>query len=336
MNELEDRKPSKTGESSGTSTGRAFGTLENLSASSRRKAAPLDAYSRVVRSVTQRLEPAVVSVSVRRGGGGSGIVVGLDDGYATAITNSHVVRASALEGSRLRVTPASGVRRPAELLGDDPSSDLAVIRFVPEEEVAVARLGDSDGLVVGQLVVAIGSPLGFQGSVTSGVVSALGRSLRGRDGRLIENVVQTDAAINPGNSGGPLADSEGSVVGINTAIIGGANGIGFAIPVSSAFRQIVFSLLTDGYVARAYLGLKLATRPGSPGAVVEKVEPASPAERGGLRPGDVVTLFAGGPVRSSDDLLGLLDATVIGADSPVRVLRRASVLDLSVRPTERP
>lgn len=237
----------------------------------------------------------------------------------------------------MRVTSGGSVERPAELVGDDASSDLAVLRFAPDDDVGVrvAELGESEGLSVGQLVVAIGSPMGFRGSVTSGIVSALGRSLRGRDGRVIENVIQTDAAINPGNSGGPLVDSAGRVVGIDTAIIGGANGLGFAIPVSAAFRRIVFSLLTDGFVTRAYLGLRLATSPRHPGAVVERVEPGSPAERSGLSPGDVITSFGGDAVRSSDDLLGLLDANVIGVDLPVEILRRSDPRKLYIRPTRK-
>src|SRR5829696_4517884 len=215
--------------------------FENLSASSRLENAELDAYSRAVRDVTERLEPAVISVGLPDGrGGGSGVIVGIEDDSATAITNSHVVRGlrsrrAGNPGGEIQVTLSDGASVPAEVLGDDPPSDLAVVRFETEEPT-VATLGDAGDLVVGQLVVAIGNPLGFQRSVTAGVVSALGRSIRGESGRLIENVIQTDAAINPGNSGGPLANASARVVGINTAIIGGAQGIGFAVPVSGAFR----------------------------------------------------------------------------------------------------
>jgi S1-C subfamily serine protease len=228
------------------------------------------------------------------------------------------------------------------VLGDDPPSDLAVVRFSPEEEPTTAALGDAGNLVVGQLVVAIGNPLGFQRSVTAGVVSALGRSIRGESGRLIENVIQTDAAINPGNSGGPLADASGRVVGINTAIIGGAQGIGFAIPVSNSFRRVVFTLVTEGRVRRAYLGVVVASRPARKGdgfeggAGVESVAPNSPAERAGVRSQDVIVGFGETPVRSNDDLLSMLDESVIGRDAELRVLRGGKERTLRVRPQELP
>src|ERR687898_589306 len=248
--------------------------FENLSASSRLESPELDAYSRAVRDVTEKLEPTVISVGLPDGrGGGSGVILGTDGvsdgsdgGSATAVTNSHVVRGlrsrrAGNAGGEIQVTLADGSSVPAEVLGDDPPSDLAVVRFATEEEPTVATLGEAGDLVVGQLVVAIGNPLGFQRSVTTGVVSALGRSIRGESGRLIENVIQTDVAINPGNSGGPLADASGRVVGINTAIIGGAQGIGFAIPVSNTFRRVVFTLVTEGRVRRAYLGVAVVSRP---------------------------------------------------------------------------
>jgi S1-C subfamily serine protease len=231
---------------------------------------------------------------------------------------------------------------PAEVLGDDPPSDLAVIRFQLEEEPAVATLGEAGDLVVGQLVIAIGNPLGFQRSVTAGVVSALGRSIRGETGRLIENVIQTDAAINPGNSGGPLADSSGRVIGINTAIIGGAQGIGFAVPVSASFRRVVFALVTEGRVRRAYLGVMVQSRPPNEangfegGAGVESIAPNSPAERADLRPQDVIVGFDGEPVRSNDDLLSRLDASVIGHDSDLEIIRNDRRQTLRIRPQEQP
>jgi serine protease Do len=205
----------------------------------------------------------------------------------------------------------------------------------------VAPLGEARNLVVGQLVVAIGSPLGFQRTVTAGVVSALGRSLRGQDGRLIENVVQTDAAINPGNSGGPLADTGGRVVGINTAIIGGAQGIGFAVPVSAAFRRVVFALVTEGRVRRAFLGVMVQSRQArsgtSGGAQVESVASNGPAERAGVRPGDVIVGFGENPVGSTDDLLNLLDESAIGRDTELRVMRRGrGELKINVRPQDQP
>jgi serine protease Do len=338
----------------------SMGVIENLTASSRQEEGPLDAYSRTVREVTEKLEPAVISVGLPNGrGGGSGVMLGTDGESATAVTNSHVVRGLSRAGggrderldpglgSRggerfpgLEVALTGGASVAAEVLGDDPPSDLAVVRFTPEEEPVIAELGEAGNLVVGQLVVAIGNPLGFQRSVTAGVVSALGRSLRGQGGRLIENVIQTDAAINPGNSGGPLADSAGRVVGINTAIIGGAQGIGFAVPVSAAFRRVIFALVTEGRVRRAYLGVMMQSRPlpggGEGGAGVESVAPNSPAEKAGVRPGDVIVGFDGKPVSGTDQLLSLLDGSVIGRDAELLVLRGRKQLRLRVRPQEQP
>ena len=322
--------------------------FENLSASSRQHGDELDAYSRAVRAVTERLEPAVLSVGVPGGrGGGSGVVLGMDGNSATAVTNSHVVRGlQRARGRRGRQETSDGIEVslsgggsfPAEVLGDDPPSDLAVVRFTPDEEPPVATLGDAGNLLVGQLVVAIGNPLGFQRSVTAGVVSALGRSIRGESGRLIENVIQTDAAINPGNSGGPLADASGRVVGINTAIIGGAQGIGFAIPVSGTFRRVVFTLVTEGRVRRAYLGVMVQSRPARKdfegGAGVESVASNSPAERAGVRPQDVIIGFREETVRSNDDLLSLLDESTLGQDLALRVLRGGREQTLTVRPRE--
>ncbi len=315
--------------------------FENLQASSRLERAELDAYSRAVRAVAEKLEPAVIAVGTRNGrGGGSGVILGSDGKSATAVTNSHVVQGlRRRSGSRgLQVALSDGTLVPTEVLGNDPSSDLAVVRFEPDEEVAVAELGDAESLVVGQLVVAIGNPLGFQRSVTAGVVSALDRSITGQDGRLIENVIQTDAAINPGNSGGPLADSSGRVVGINTAIIGGAQGIGFAVPVSAAFRRVVFSLVTEGRVRRAFLGVTVGTRPArngtGGGAEVMGVAPNSPAERAGVKTGDIIVGLGEKPVRSVGELLSLLDESAIGRDTGLRVMRRGRELTLTVRPRE--
>ncbi len=323
--------------------------FENLSASSRAEGDTLDAYSRAVREVTEQLEPAVVSVGLSDGrGGGSGVVLGAENGTATAVTNAHVVRGLRRAGGRrgrsggIEVSVSGGTPVPAEVLGEDPPSDLAVVRFEPEVEPPTATLGEAGNLVVGQLVVAIGNPLGFQRSVTAGVVSALGRSIRGESGRLIENVIQTDAAINPGNSGGPLADASGKVVGINTAIIGGAQGIGFAIPVSNSFRRVVFTLVTEGRVRRAYLGVAVVSREARDldgydgGAGVESVAPNSPAERAGVRPQDVIVGFGDEPVRSNDDLLGKLDQSAIGRDATLRVLRGSRERTLNVRPQELP
>ena len=324
--------------------------FENLSSSSKLEQDPLDAYSRAVRDVTENLGPAVISLGASSGrGGGSGVILGHDGETATAVTNSHVVRGlqQRANGRRRTRQPADGglqvmlpdgTRVDAEVLGDDPQSDLGVVRFVPEGEFAVAPLGESQNLVVGQLVVAIGSPLGFQRTVTAGVVSALGRSLPTQGGRIIENVIQTDAAINPGNSGGPLADAGGRVVGINTAIIGGAQGIGFAVPVSAAFRRVVFSLVTEGRVRRAFLGVGVVSRQlpngTGEGAQVESVAPNSPAQRAGLRQGDVIIGLGDKPVRSNGDLLNLLDGHAIGRDAPIRILRGKKELTLRVRPRE--
>jgi serine protease Do len=321
--------------------------FENLSASSRVEPDELDPYSQAVRKVTDSLGSTVISMGTHSGrGGGSGVILGTNDGAATAVTNSHVVRGLQQRGGggRLRVTLADGTTEDAEVLGDDPSSDLAAVRFEAPRERAlmVAPLGEAKNLVVGQLVVAIGSPLGFQRTVTVGVVSALGRSLRGQDGRLIENVVQTDAAINPGNSGGPLADVSGRVVGINTAIIGGAQGIGFAVPVSAAFRRVVFALVTEGRIRRAFLGLMVQSRQArgdagaEGGAQVENVAPNSPAKIAGVRQGDLIVGFNENPVRSTDDLLNLLDESAIDRDAELRVRRGRSEQTLRVRPREQP
>jgi S1-C subfamily serine protease len=300
--------------------------FENLSASSRLEDTELDAYSRAVRDVTESLEPAVILVGLPDGrGGGSGVILGVEGASATAVTNSHVVRglrsrrAGNLDGD-VQVTLADGTSASAEVLGDDPPSDLAVIRFVPEEEPTVATLGDAGDLVVGQLVVAIGNPLGFQRSVTAGVVSALGRSIRGESG--------------------PLADASARVVGINTAIIGGAQGIGFAVPVSGTFRRVVFTLVTEGRVRRAYLGVVVESRQArgefEGGAGVRNIAPNSPAERAGIKPGDVIVGLKGEPVHSNDDLLNLLDASSIGQNATLRVLRGNREVSLTVRPREQP
>ncbi len=316
--------------------------FENLSASSKLGSDALDEYSRAVRAVTEKLEPAVISVGLANGrAGGSGVVLGTDGTTATAVTNSHVVRGmrnARRGGGDIRAISSGGSSVSAEVLGDDAPSDLAVVRFEPEEEPVVAELGEAKNLVVGQLVVAIGSPLGFQRTVTAGVVSALGRSIRGEGGRPIENVIQTDAAINPGNSGGPLADASGRVIGINTAIIGGAQGIGFAVPVSATFRRVIFALLTEGRVRRAYLGVGVVTRPRSGdfpgGAGVENVAPNSPAEMAGVRPGDVIVGLGGKPVHSTDELLNLLDESAIDRRATLEVVSNGRERSLDVRPRE--
>src|SRR5882757_84545 len=276
-------------------------------------AALLDAYSQAVIHVVETVSPAVISVSARdangRGGGGSGFIV-TPDGYA--ITNSHVVD----DRSQLEAETAEGDRLRAEIVGDDPATDLAIVRLAASG-LPYAQLGDSDALRVGQLVIAMGSPFGFQSTVSTGVVSALGRSMRARDGRLIESIVQHAAPINPGNSGGPLVDSRGLVVGINTAIIAMAQGLGFAIPSNTA-EWVLQEILAHGGVRRRQLGI-VANVTRLPRAVVraldlladQGVEVREVVARGladlaGVRPNDIVVALAGRLVTSIDDLHRLL------------------------------
>ena len=309
--------------------------------------AVLDAYSAAVVAVADKVGPTVVNVSaVRRSTAttprgpvpfeapstGSGVVIA-PDGYV--LTNSHVVHGA----TRLEVGLADGRALPARLVGADPATDLAVVR-ADAAGLPVAELGDSDRLRAGQLVIAIGNPLGFQATVTAGVVSALGRSLRGEGGRLIENVIQTDAALNPGNSGGPLVDSRGRVVGINTAVIQGAQGICFAVPVNTA-RWVAGLLIKEGRVRRAYLGLTGEPRPlhvrvarehGLPvpaGIGVVGVAPGSPAEAAGLRAGDVIVRLDATPVASVDDVHRYLNRAPLGTTVRVGVLRRHQWLELA-------
>jgi S1-C subfamily serine protease len=313
----------------------------------------LDAYSRSIIAAVEHVGPAVVSVGVsrkaperlrRRGlpqlrGGGSGVIV-TPDGYV--LTNSHVVRA----GEGIEISLQDGRAMAGRVLGDDPHTDLALVE-IPESGLPAAELGDSSGLRVGQLVVAIGNPLGFQASVTTGVVSALGRTLRAETGRLIENVIQTDAALNPGNSGGPLVDSAGRVVGINTAIIAGSQGICFAIPINTA-TWVVSQLISHGKVRRAYLGVSgqavtLDRRPvleyrlgtGS-GVQVTEVHAGTAAAAAGVRPRDIIVGIGDLPVASPDDLQRILGSHAIGQPLVVRVLRGRELVALEVHPTELP
>jgi S1-C subfamily serine protease len=288
----------------------------------------LDAYSEAVIHVVETVSPAVISVSGRdengRGGGGSGFIV-TPDGYA--ITNSHVVdgrpklQAETTEGDRLRV----------ELVGDDPATDLAIVRLAASG-LPYTQLGDSDALRVGQLVIAMGSPLGLQSTVSTGVVSALGRSMRARDGRLIENIVQHAAPINPGNSGGPLVDSRGLVVGINTAIIAMAQGLGFAIPSNTA-EWVLQEILAHGGVRRRQLGIvanvtrlpRVLVREldllADHGVEVREVVPRSVADLAGIRPDDVIVALAGRLVTSIDDLHRLLMTFPADQDFEVTIVR---------------
>ncbi|MDQ7857762.1 MAG: trypsin-like peptidase domain-containing protein [Armatimonadota bacterium] len=308
----------------------------------------LDAYSRAVVHAVEQVGPAVVSVMTggvhrgRRGearGGGSGVVIA-PDGYV--LTNSHVVGGAA----QIEVVLPDGRRLPAQLVGADPHTDLAVVR-VAAAGLLAATLGDSSRLRVGQLVIAIGNPLGFQATVTAGVISALGRTLRAQTGRLIDNVIQTDAALNPGNSGGPLVDSRGTVIGLNTAIIAFSQGLCFAIPVDTA-RWVAAQLIRDGRVRRAWLGITAEAAPLGREAVVRhrlaadravrvmEVVPGSPAERAGLRAGDVIVALDGTPIGSADDLQRALGPERIGVAVAIEALRGGERVPLQVTPAEAP
>src|SRR6202049_1939735 len=315
----------------------------------------LDAYSRAVTSTVERVSPSVVNIEVHqaagrtrsgepseRRGGGSGFVFTPD---GLILTNSHVVH----DARRIEVPLADGRRMPATAIGDDPASDLAVIRIdearVDEPGLIAAALGDSQHLRVGQLVVAIGNPYGFQSTVTAGVVSALGRSLRSYSGRLIDDVIQTDAALNPGNSGGPLVDSAGRVVGVNTATILPAQGICFAIGINTA-KFVASRLLRDGRIRRSYIGVSAQTVPihrrvvrfydlaKESGALVLSVEEKSPAQRAGMREGDVIVALEGHPVAGVDDLHRVLTDVRVGERSSLLILRHTEKLELSVVPEE--
>jgi S1-C subfamily serine protease len=300
----------------------------------------LDAYSTAVMGVAERLLPSVASLSIPRGrgrGAGSGVVI-TPDGFL--ITSAHVVAG----GAGGMATFMDGREAPFSVVGRDALSDLAVVR-VGADGLVSATLGDADRLRVGQLVVAIGNPLGFSGSVTAGVVSALGRSLPTRAGsttRIVENVIQTDAALNPGNSGGALADSAGHVVGINTAVAG--IGLGLAVPINATTVGIVAALMRDGRFRRAYLGITGGRRPLPPAlrerlgrrAAVEVVDvmPGSPAARAGFRSGDLLLALDGAAIETVGDLQRLMVEAVIARPVAVRVLRAGDVLDLTVEPVE--
>jgi S1-C subfamily serine protease len=303
----------------------------------------LDAYSRAVSSVAERLIPSIASLRVSRsmsGWGGAGSAVAFTpDGYL--VTSAHVVAGT----DRGTAAFVDGAERPFRMVGRDPLSDLAVVRV--EGEVAAAMLGDAARLRVGQLVVAIGNPLGFAGSVTAGVVSALGRSLAARDGRasrLVENVIQTDAALNPGNSGGALAVSSGRVVGINTAIAG--VGLGLAVPIDGSTQRILGSLILDGRVRRAFLGVVGGTRPlpaslagglgRSRALEVVQLLDGSPAAAAGIRPGDLILELDGRPIEGVGDLQRLLDGGVVGRRVGVRLSRDGRTIDLGLTPVELP
>jgi S1-C subfamily serine protease len=312
---------------------------------------PLDAYSRAVIHAASRVGPSVVAIEVihpepppgdrrpmaPRGGSGSGFVF-TPDGFI--LTNSHVVHGA----KEIYVTLPEGTRHLAQLIGDDPDSDIAVIRTLAPNLVPV-QMGDSQSILVGQLVVAIGNPYGFQATVTAGVVSALGRSLRAGSGRLIDNVIQTDAALNPGSSGGPLVTTRGEVVGVNSAIILPAQGICFAIAINTA-KRVASQLMTFGRVRRSLIGIAGQTIPLSrrvtrffrlpveSGVRVESLQPSGPAERAGAKPGDVIVSLGDEPIASIDDLQSKLTEQVAGVPQKITVLRGVELQDLEIIPGE--
>ncbi|HMK23757.1 MAG TPA: trypsin-like peptidase domain-containing protein [Terriglobales bacterium] len=315
------------------------------------QSALLDAYSAAVTNAVKRVSPSVVNIEVHqavrsrnrsgepqeRTGGGSGFIFTPD---GLILTNSHVVH----NAIRIEVTIADGRKLPARTIGDDPATDLAVIQ-IKGGGLTAASLGDSQRLQVGQLVMAIGSPYGFQSTVTAGVVSALGRSLRSYSGRLIEDVIQTDASLNPGNSGGPLVASDGRVVGVNTATILPAQGICFAIGINTA-KFVASRLLRDGRIRRSYIGVSAQTAPihrrlvrhydlpRETGVIVLGAEPNSPAQRAGLREGDVIIALDGQAVAGVDDLHRMLSDVMAGARSELVVLRGTERLQIGIRPEE--
>jgi S1-C subfamily serine protease len=305
----------------------------------------LDAYSHAVTSVADTVGPAVVRVEVRGangrpGGVGSGVIIAPD---GLVLTNCHVV-----EGAKeVRIQDADGRVMEARKLGDDPDTDLALLRAGSARDLPTAKLGDSKTLKRGQLVVAIGNPLGFESTVTAGVVSALGRSLRARNGRLIEDVIQTDAALNPGNSGGPLVSSRGEVIGINTAVIMGAQGICFAVASNTA-QFVLSELIQHGRVRRAYIGVSAQTAAvprrharaagieNASGALLTSLEPEGPAALAGLMSLDIAVRAGGVPVTGVDDLIRVLTGDRIGRTISVDVLRRGALRTINVEPSERP
>jgi S1-C subfamily serine protease len=305
----------------------------------------LDAYSNAVTSVADTVGPAVVRVEPRgaqgrSGGVGSGVVIAPD---GLVLTNSHVVAGA----KGVRLLDAEGHVMEARSLGEDPDTDLALLRADSARDLAHAALGDSKKLRRGQLVVAIGNPLGFESTVTAGVISALGRSLRARSGRLIEDVIQTDAALNPGNSGGPLVSSRGQVIGINTAVIVGAQGICFAVASNTA-QFVLSELIKHGRVRRGYIGVSAQTTAvprrharaaeidNTSGAMITAIEPNGPAASGGLMTLDTIVRAENTPVTGVDDLIRLLNGERIGRNVTIDVLRRGSLRTFELIPQERP
>lgn len=302
----------------------------------------LDAYSRAVTTAVERAGPAVVHVTIRKGrhgGGGSGVTVSPD---GLILTNSHVVSGA----EAMMVTTAEGRQFPARLLGDDPDTDLALLRAETDAKLPAAVLGDSAALRPGQLAVAIGNPLGFSSTVTAGVVSALGRTLAGRGGRPIEDVIQTDAALNPGNSGGALVDSHGEVIGINTAVIAGAQGLCFAVASNTA-RVVLGELIRFGRVRRASLGLagqreaiprRIARFHGlgqATAVLVTEVTADGPAARGGIERGDLLIAISEQQVNGVDDLLRWLTGDRVAVEVTATVIRRGDLRRQRITPADR-
>lgn len=310
----------------------------------------LDAYSRAVTAAVDRVSPSVVNVEVHqaagksrsgepreRRGGGSGFVFTPD---GLILTNSHVVH----DATRIEVALSDGRRAPARTIGDDPATDLAVIQ-VDASGVQAVQLGDSKQLRPGQMAIAIGNPYGFQSTVTAGVISALGRSLRSYSGRLIEDVIQTDASLNPGNSGGPLVNSRGEVIGVNTATILPAQGLCFAIGINTA-KFVASRLLRDGRIRRSWIGVSAQTVPihrrvvrfynlsDESGVVVLGVEESSPARKAGIREGDVIVALDDKSVAGVDDLHRLLTDAQVGTRCRVTVIRHTERLELTIVPAE--
>ncbi len=303
----------------------------------------LDEYSRTIVSAVDRVTPSVVNIESRangsRGGSGSGFIIA-PDGFI--LSNSHVVH-----GAReIVVNLSDGRESRAQLVGDDPDTDLAVIR-INAAQLSHVRLADSETLRVGQIAIAIGNPLGFQASVTAGVISALGRSMHAQSGRLIDNIIQTDAALNPGNSGGPLANSAGEVIGVNTAVIRPAQGICFAIASNTA-KFIAGWLIKEGRIRRGYIGVAGQTSPlhrrvarfyhlaNESGAMVVSVEKGSPAEQSRIRPDDVIVALNDEPIASVHDLHKKLVGDRIGTPCKLTVLRGTEQLTIYVTPAEMP
>ena len=308
----------------------------------------LDGYSRTVVAAVDRVAPAVVKIDIKQrrngrhgsreiGGSGSGFIIA-PDGFI--LTNSHVVH----EATAITANLPDGREFPATLVGDDPDTDLAVIRIDAPNLIHV-RLADSESLRVGQIVIAIGNPLGFQASVTAGVISALGRSMHTQSGRLIDNIIQTDAALNPGNSGGPLVNSAGEVIGVNTAMIRPAQGICFAIASNTA-RFVAGWLIKDGKIRRSYIGVagqnvpvhrrivRFYNLPNETAVLVVSVEKESPAAKAGLREGDLIVAFNGESIGSIHELHQRLMAEQIGVESRILLIRHTEKLELSIVPEE--